>query len=99
MNKFFDVTNSRYNKVFSVSPRGSLYQESTLCEELKTVTTGFNLCEEIFDNLTFCIDKSINVVQLQEFPGISLLDLWQISISLDPITIALLYRSPTSSLN
>ena len=28
--KIFDITNTRYNELFSISPRGSLYREFTV---------------------------------------------------------------------
>ena len=38
----FDLTNSRYNELFFVFLRGSLYRESTVCKQL-TVFTDQNL--------------------------------------------------------
>ena len=68
-------------------------------EELRTSTIDFNSCGERFENLGFCLNKSINVVPHQTFPGISLLDIRRSSFSLDPVIIMLLFRIPSFPLN
>ena len=70
---------------------------SDVCEELRTFVNDFNSCGQKFENLAIeNIDKSKNFVQHQKFPSISLLDIRKTSFSPDPISVMLLYRSPSS---
>ena len=48
---------------------------SDVREELRSFAIDFNSRGKKFENLEFCIEKSINVVQHQKIPVISLLDI------------------------
>ena len=72
---------------------------SGICQGQDTFENYFNSLGERFEDPVFCIDKSINIVEHQQFPGISFFSVRKVSFLLNPITAILFYCSPNSSLH
>ena len=67
-------------------------------EQLSSFKIYFNSCGETYQNLAICLCENIILLQHDNFPGISIIDITKSIFSYEIIRIMLVYRSPNSSL-
>ena len=67
-------------------------------QQFNTYKTHLNLEGDRYQNIEFCLSKSIKVTKHEKLPGVSILEIIKDSFCTNIIRILLLYHSPNSSL-